>query len=87
MVVTSKPHTDKTVVLQEGDHPFIRHESNVAYGSATLTEVRKLQAALSATKLRPYPDMSKPLLKQVREGLMHSSRTINDIANYCANQW
>lgn len=87
MVVTAKAHTDKTVLLQPGEHSFVRRESSVDYSTANLVSVGKLAGALAATKLRPYPDMSKALLKRVREGLLESSRTINDIAEYCADKW
>lgn len=82
-VVTARPHTDKTVVLGAGDHPFIRHESNVDYGSATFLVVSKLQSALEAGRCHPEPDMSPDLLERVRRGLLASPRTIHAIAEYC----
>lgn len=38
MLVTVKPHTDRTVQLNVGDHPFVRHESAVS--ADLLTRVR-----------------------------------------------
>ena len=34
MVVSEKPHTDKTITLNVGDHPFFQRASNIDYGSA-----------------------------------------------------
>jgi hypothetical protein len=34
MLVSVKPHTDRTLVLEEGDHPFVRHPSSVDFGTA-----------------------------------------------------
>ena len=31
MVRTKQSHTDKTVILKLGDHPFIKHESSADY--------------------------------------------------------
>ena len=46
MVVTTRPHTDKTVTLEAGEHSFVRHESNVDYGVARLFPTRRLEKAI-----------------------------------------
>lgn len=82
-VVTTRPHTDKTVVLAPGDHLFIRHESSVDYGSATFLVVRKLESAFKTGRCHLQPDMSASLLGRVRQGLFASSRTTHAIVRYC----
>lgn len=83
MVVTNRQHTDKTVVLQAGEHPFIKHGSCVDYGGARLLKVSRLQAGLKTNQCRPEPDMSKELLARVRAGLLTSSRTVHWLTEYC----
>jgi hypothetical protein len=87
MVVTARPHTDKTVVLHEGDHPFIRHESNVDFSVAMYVLASKLHRALDQGKCEPQPDMEAELLAKVRIGLLSSSRTIHEIADYCRSHF
>jgi hypothetical protein len=45
MVVSPKKHTDPTVLLVSGEHPFLKHDSHVDYGSAQLKPAVKLAEA------------------------------------------
>lgn len=83
MLVTARPHTDKTVVLPPGAHPFIAHESNVNYGSADFVPLSRITARLASGAAKLQPDMSPKLLKKVRRGLLYSPRTPNYIKDYC----
>lgn len=44
-LTTQRPHSDTTVVLAPGDHPFIRHATVVNYSDARFVEVGRLEAA------------------------------------------
>lgn len=46
MVRTAKGYTDPTVILEAGDHPFIRHKSSVHYSKAKWFKMSRIQAAL-----------------------------------------
>jgi hypothetical protein len=83
MLVTVKPRTDRTLHLDMGDHPFIRHASAVDFGTATYAPASKLQAALSSGRTTLEADMSADLLARVRAGLLTSARTPNEIADDC----
>lgn len=83
MMVSAKPHTDDTVVIVAGDHPFVQWESNVDYGSARFVPVSKLASASAQGRLRLQQDMSPGLLARVRAGLLASSRTIHEIKDRC----
>ncbi|HET8649067.1 MAG TPA: hypothetical protein VFL95_03430 [Gemmatimonadales bacterium] len=41
--VTARSYTDATVILQPGDHPFIRHATSVDYGGAKLWRVEMIE--------------------------------------------
>lgn len=83
MLVTERAHTDRTVRLDVGDHPFVRHASNVDYGTARYAPVGKLDAALAGGRATLDADLSAPLLARIRRGLLDSGRTPNDVAEYC----
>ena len=87
MVVSAQPHTDKTVVLGVGDHPWIRHESNVDFGSARFIPTSKLEAAQRGNRLILQAEMSDQLLSRVRNGLVLSSRTIHEVKDYCSKRF
>ena len=87
MVVTERPHTDKTVTLEARDHPFIKHRSNVDFGGALLVDVRRLHDAIRDRRCTLQPDMSLELLVKVREGLIQSSRTVDYIREYCSTEF
>jgi hypothetical protein len=83
MLVSVKPHTDRTLQLHVGDHPFIRHPSAVDFGTARYVPAGKLEDALSSGRASLHSDMSDALLARVRAGLLASARTPNEIAAYC----
>jgi hypothetical protein len=82
-LVTERAHTEKTVRLDVGDHPFITHASNVDFGSSTYAPASKLDAALAERRATLGADMSSDLLDRVRRGLIGSSRAPNEIVSYC----
>jgi hypothetical protein len=83
MLVSERPHTDRTLRLVVGDHPFVRHPSSVDFGTATYAPAGKLEDALSSGRATLAEDMSADLLARVRAGLLTSARTPNDVATYC----
>lgn len=83
MLVSERAHTDRTVRLDVGDHPFIRHASAVDFGTARYAPVSKLEAALAKNVASLDADMSDSLLTRLRQGLLRSSHTPNDIVNHC----
>ena len=82
-LVTERPHTDRTVVLEQGDHPFIKHRSNIDYGATKFCRSTKLAAAVSAGRCQLLEDLSRDLLDRVRAGACASARVPNDVAAYC----
>jgi hypothetical protein len=83
MLVTPKPHTDKTITLLPGDHPFITHESNVDYGGATFVSSVRLSTAIRNGKGVIQADAPAKLLRTLRAGLLTSPRVVNEVAEYC----
>ena len=82
-MTTSRDHTDKTVLINVGDHEFVVHETNVDYGGATFGVSSKLERALGSGVATLKADLSKELLQRVRAGVLASSRPPNEIVGYC----
>ena len=83
MLVTARRHTDKTVSLNVGDHPFVQHESNVDYGFARLLLANKIMAAILQSRGELQPDASDTLLTRLCIGLLQSPRTPNFLKDHC----
>jgi hypothetical protein len=45
-ITTQRPHSDKTTVLDSGEHPFIKQPSVVFYSDARTVDTRLLDAAV-----------------------------------------
>jgi hypothetical protein len=82
MVVSLKSFSDRTVLLAAGEHPFIRHESSVDFGSARRLKVSRLAAAAGDGRCRLLSDLTPELLRRVRAGLHASPRTVHHIRDY-----
>ena len=82
-LVSEKAHTERTVRLHIGDHPFVKHASSIDFGSARYAPAERLADGIASGQASLDVDMTAELLKRVREGLIASSHTINEIAAYC----
>ena len=81
-IVTERPHTNKTVQLNVGDHPFIRHASNVDFGSARYANSVTLTERMALADVVRAESFDAPVLSRLQHGLLTSSHTINEIAAY-----
>lgn len=83
MIRTKKEYTDKTVVLDKGDHPFVQRETSVDYGLATFRPVTKIETAITTGTCKLLADLSPTMLQRIQDGLLASPRTPNALKNYC----
>lgn len=86
-VRTLRPYSDRTVVLQVGDHPFIKHDSTVDYGSARYFRVDKIVAAMKRGTCHLRSDLAPAVLGRVQRGLLESPHTIHEIKRYCRQRF
>ncbi|MCK5876738.1 MAG: hypothetical protein KAG43_03820 [Candidatus Marithrix sp.] len=86
-ITTRRPTSDATVILTSGDHPFIKHESVVAFEHTSLFEVERLENGLSNGSLSKYPDINETLFIIIKQGLLNSPRTPQNIKKYCNSRF
>ena len=85
--VTTLGHIcDKTVILHDGDHPCIDHDSVVRYQDATIVTSNNIQAAIRGKAAFTKPPCSRALLARIIEGIGKSSETPFDIQKFCGFQ-
>jgi len=87
MLQSVKRHTEKTRILNCGDHPFVRHPSAIMYGTVRPFTVGKLEEAIGTGSAHWKEDMSPSLLASVREGLLQSHHTPNGILEECRKRF
>ena len=85
-LTSAKPHSDRTTVLQVGDHPFVTRETTVNYGNATIAEMRHIMRAIDANLGEKREDASTDLLKRLREVFLTSPYTKNSLKDYLREQ-
>lgn len=86
-LVTAKPHTDRTVVLNKGDHEFIDRETHVDFAGTLIVPVSRLHRAITKGRCRFHKDVTDGVLAQLRAGLLSSRRTVHAIADYCRDRF
>jgi hypothetical protein len=82
-LTTLRAHSDRSCILQRGEHPFLQHETAVAYGAVQRWTEERLGELVAAGIARPRPPVSANVLRRLRAGFFASARTphaIRDMA-------
>ncbi len=82
-ITTRRTKSETLVTLVRGDHPFIQHDSVVAYAYAEISQVSNIENAIQTGKAKLREPVSPALLRRIRAGLMDSDRTPNQVRDYC----
>lgn len=90
-VTTRDHHSETTVLLQVGDHPFITRESVIYYVDSRILNLNAVEQMLKTKTTRfacaQHAACSPALLKRVQDGLLKSKFASNGIKEYCAARW
>jgi hypothetical protein len=87
MMRTVTRFTDSTVILQPGDHPFIKHDLAIQYSNAQRFNVERLTRAMHSGRCHLRDTMSPELLDRVRRGLLESLYTVHAVRDYCKSKF
>ena len=78
-LTTNRRHSDRTCLIQPGDHSFIKQETSVAYVSAFVCSGGDQLAAFERQIRRPFEPLSEGLLARMRSGALASQETPDKI--------
>ena len=78
---------DRTVILDTGDHSFIKHRSVVRYSDAKFANAKQLFRDICGKSASGRPACSDSMLKRIQTGLLASPYTANYIRAFCEAQW
>ena len=81
-VVTAHRRSERLVVLNRGDHPFIQHESVIAYLHSKIRAVFDIEELLEKGFAKKRDPVTPQLLKRIQAGLVDSDFTPNGIRAY-----
>ena len=81
-ITTRRRNSESLVVLLPGAHPFIQHESVVAYRYSEIRTVESIEAALKNGQAQRREPMPPDALRRIRAGLRDSDHTPNGVRHY-----
>jgi hypothetical protein len=85
-ITTAHSYSERTVVLQAGEHPFIKHESVVMFADARILDLNVVQKALDYKQTTyvasTHKKCSVGLLKKIQDGLLRSKQASNDVKDF-----
>ena len=81
-VVTAHWKSERLVVLGHGDHPFIKHESVVAYHFSKIRTIDDIEELLVRGMARKREPLAPALLKRIQVGLLDSDFTPNQVRSF-----
>lgn len=78
---------DRTVILQRGAHPFIKHETVVQYGDALIVDGRQIDLRIQEGTAVAHQPCSASMLELVQDGLLASEFTPRRVTAFCRQAW
>ncbi|WP_428276207.1 hypothetical protein [Candidatus Palauibacter sp.] len=81
-----KPWSDDTVLLDRGDHPFIRHETVIAYTEIRIVEARVIEFQLGLGKITRRERMRRAVLDRVVEAVLNSTNAAAKFKQFILDQ-
>lgn len=77
-LTTKKDNSDTTVVLQPGDHDFIRHETVVSYADTRIITRQNLITRINEKDFELRKPFDPDKVKLIQSGLLNSPHTPED---------
>ncbi|MBW7990160.1 MAG: hypothetical protein FVQ84_09125 [Planctomycetes bacterium] len=77
---------DSSCIVNDGEHPFIKHKSYVFYREAKCPTLIDLQAGIDKGLLIPKEDCSKEFLEKILDGAANSMFTSIEILEVLQEQ-
>ena len=81
-LTTQRPHSDTTVILNSGDHPFVQHATVVNFSDTRLTKASLMTAYAHTGAYLRQSALSDTVLKRIQAGLLASPFTANKFKDY-----
>lgn len=74
-LTTQRPHSDRTTILQIGDHPFVQKPSVLFYADARLVDTRRLDDAVQRGACGTHAPFQRSIMTRIQAGVGASPLT------------
>jgi hypothetical protein len=81
-VTTKRRNSERLVELHPGDHPFIVHDSVIAYSYTRIRTVEEIEIALASGAAKIREPVTPELLRRICSGLLDSDFTPNGVRSF-----
>jgi hypothetical protein len=81
-VTKARDHSDKTVILRPGDHPFVKTTSVIYFHGSLVTDLKQVEKGFAARICSPHRPCSPQLIRRIQQGLLESGFTPNGIKEF-----
>jgi len=81
-VVTAHKRSEELVVLNQGDHSFIKHKSVIAYRWSEIRSVADIEGAIENGAAKKREPIRDDILKKAQACLLESAFTPNGVRHY-----
>jgi hypothetical protein len=90
-ITTQRSHSETTVTLNVGEHPFIKHPSVVSYTHARIIDVKAVLAAIQRQPrqyvCRAHAPCTPELLEKIQTGMTRTKDAEKAIKQRCMSEW
>ncbi len=73
---------DRTTLLKASDHPWLKHDSYIAYNFAKVQKAAMIESRLARLPRMIQQPCSDALLKRVQAGILESEQSENGVKNF-----
>ena len=67
-----RPDVDTTVILNRGDHPFVRHQTVINYADSRFGSIKSINEGCDRGIIKILDPVSGQLLQRIKQGLLES---------------
>jgi hypothetical protein len=90
-ITTRHSLSETTVILNAGDHPFVKHPSVINYTDAQLIDLKAVETAIEKQPrnfvCKSHQPCSPDLLKRIQDGMRKTKSVKKHIKQRCLSDW
>lgn len=90
-ITTRHSLSETTVVLNDGDHAFVKHSSVINYTDARLIDLKAVEMAIEKQPknfvCKSHQPCSPALLKKIQDGMRQTKSSKKHIKQRCLAEW
>jgi len=81
-ITTLRRGAEQTVILRQGEHPFIDRDSSVCYADARIVDAGDLDEKAKAGQIRMHAACPAKTLQNVKDGILASELTPQKVQRF-----